>query len=392
MVIKPLVVVAMLAALGPPARAGIELVKKVGYADPLGTLRLRDVGDPRYVAITAMSRADKDLTGDVLDLAAGTTHRVEVPRRAVERALGATNLEGELVSYTPAKVGLHITDGILERARHHWYVELDTRSGKIARTVSLGTFGDDAELVFVATDGARDTAWFTLATYGEGLRDHSHVHGPTALVLRKLDLDTLQSTDAMTIALPGRPMASGYEDQLSVHHAPDYSWFAVAEYDEKAFHSKPAAQVYFLDPDHGASFAVPALDTTYGIAFSRDGAYAYLGSSQLGTIARVDMAAHKIDKTTTGPTLTHDFAISPDGSKLFVIGSSRKYGELALPKLAGRTAHEHDPAVAPGAEQLSSGGHLSSDGRYYVLREAVTVRKDRSVTDPHELVIAKITD
>ncbi|MEP6861620.1 MAG: hypothetical protein ABJE66_13420 [Deltaproteobacteria bacterium] len=392
MVIKPLVVVALLAALGPPARAGIELVKKVGYADPLGTLRLRDVGDPRYVAITAMSRADKDLTGDVLDLATGTTHRVEAPRRALERALGATNLEGELVSYTPAKAGLHITDGILERARHHWYVELDIKTGKIARTVSLGTFGDDAELGFVATDGARDIAWFTLATYGEGLRDHSHVHGPTGLALRKLDLDTLQTTDAMTITLPGRRMASGYEDQLSVHHAADYSWFAVAEYDEKAFHSKPAAQVYFLDPDHGASFAVPALDTTYGVAFSRDGAYAYLGSSQQGTIARVDMAAHKIDKTTTGPTLTHDFAISPDGSKLFVIGSSRQYGELALPKLAGRTARKHDPAVAPGAEQLSSGGHLSSDGRYYVLREAVTMRKDRSITDPHQLVIAKITD
>jgi sugar lactone lactonase YvrE len=386
------VVVAAALAIGTPAHAGIELVKKVGYADELGTLRLRDIGDPRYVAITTLSRADKDVDLDVLDLATGTTHRVAATRRSIERALGATNLEGELVSYTPAKVGLHITDGILERARHHWYVELDVKTGKVARTISLGTFDDDAELVFVATDGARDTAWFTLASYGEGLRDHSHVKGPTSLVLRKLDLDTLQTTDTMTIALPGRPMASGYEDQLMVHHAPDYSWFAIAEYDERTFHSKPAARVYFLDPDHGATFAVPALDTTYGVAFSRDGAYAYLGSAQLGTIARVDMASHKIDKTTTGPTLTHDLAISPDGSKLFVIGSSRQYGELALPKLGGRTAHKHDPTVAAGAEQLSGGGHVSSDGKYYVLREAVTVRKDRTVADPHELVIAKITD
>jgi len=391
---KPLVGVTALAslALGTPAHAGIELVTKVGYPDELATVRLRDVGDPRYVAITAMSRADNELAADVLDLATGTTHRIAVSRRTVERALGATNLEGELVSYTPAKVGLHITDGILERARHHWYVELDVKTGKVARSVSLGTFGDDAELVFVATDGARDTAWFTLATYAEGLHNFSHVHGPTALVLRKLDLGTLQATDAMTITLPGRPMSSGYEDQLSVHHAPDYSWFAITEYDEKAFRSKPAAQVYFLDPDHGASFAVPALDTTYGIAFARDNAYAYLGSSQLGTIARVDLAAHKIDKTVTGPTLTHDFAISPNGSKLFVIGSSRQYGELALPALGGRTARKHDPAVAPGAEQLSGGGHVSSDGRYYVLREAMTVHEDKTVGDPHRLVVAKITD
>jgi hypothetical protein len=35
---------------------------------------------------------------------------------------------------------------------------------------------------------------------------------------------------------------------------------------------------------------------------------------------------------------------------------------------------------------------LSSDGRYYVLREAVTMRKDRTMADPHQLVIAKITD
>lgn len=390
---KPLLVVSALVtgmATGASAHAGIELVKKVGY--DLGTLRFRDVGDPRYVAITAMSRADKDLTADVLDLSSATTYHVAVPRRTVERALRATNLEGELVSYTPAKVGLHITDGVLERARHHWYVEVDARSHKVVQAISLGTFGDDQELVFVATDGARDAAWFTLASYGEGLRDHAHVHGPTSLALRKLDLATLQTTDAMTIALPGRPMASGYEDQLTVHHAPDFSWFAVAEYDERSFRSKPAAQVYFLDPDHNASFAVPALDTTYGVAFSRDGAYAYLGSSQLGTIARVDMAAHKIDKTTTGPTLTHDFAISPDGSKLFVIGSSRQYGELALPKLASRTARKHDPAIAPGAEQLSGGGHLSSDGKYYVLREAVAVHRDRTAADPHELVIAKITN
>jgi len=123
---KPLLVVSALVtgmATGSSAHAGIELVKKVGY--DLGTLRFRDDGDPRYVAITAMSRADKDLTADVLDLSSATTYHVAVPRRTVERALRATNLEGELVSYTPVKIGLHITDGVLERARHHWYVEVD---------------------------------------------------------------------------------------------------------------------------------------------------------------------------------------------------------------------------------------------------------------------------
>jgi hypothetical protein len=393
---KQLVVVAAALALAggaaAPAHAGIELVGKVGYANGIGTLQLRDVGDARYMAVSMLSHDDTNAGLEVLDLATATTHRVSASRRMLERATGAARIECEIISYTPAKVGLHIADGILERAPHHWYIELDAQTGKIVRQVSLGTFGDDAELVFVATDGARDTAWFTLAKYGEGLRKFAHVHGPTSLVLRKLDLGTLKTTDAMTIALPGRPMTTGYEDQLMVHHAPDYSWFAVAEYDEKAFHSKPAGQVYFLDPDHGVSFAVAALDTNYGVAFSRDGTYAYLGSAQAGTIARVDIAKQKIDKTTAGPTMTHDLAISPDGSKLFVIGSSRQYAQLGLPDLRARTAKKHDPEVAPGAEQLFGNGHMSSDGKYYVLRQAITIRKDKTVDEPRELVIAKFVD
>jgi hypothetical protein len=385
---KQFVVVAALVAAAP-AHAGIELVKKVGYTND-GTVRLRDVGDPRYMAVTAMSRTGRDGAIDVLDLATGTVHHVETPMRALAHAVGTAKLEAEVVSYTPAKIGLHVADGILELAPHHWFVELDVQTGKVLRQAELGAFNDDVEVTFIATDGARDAAWFSVAQFGETFATHSR--GPKSLVLRRLDLDTLAVTDPMTVALPARKVKSGYEDRLMFHYAPDYSWFTVAEYDERAFGTKPTAQVYFIDPEHKKTFAVPALDTTYGVAFSRDGAYAYLGSSQLGTIARVDIAKQKIDKTTTGPRLTHDLAISPDGSKLFVIGSSRTYGELALPKLGGSTARKHDPEVAPGAEQLFGGGHVSSDGKYYVLRQAMTIHKDKTVDEPRELVIAKFVD
>ncbi len=176
----------------------------------------------------------------------------------------------------------------------------------------------------------------------------------------------------MTVPLPHRASTSGYESQLLVHHAPDFSRFAIGEYDERAFGTTPAAQLHIIDPEAGSEFAVPVLDTAYAMAFSEDGAFAYVASSQLGTIQRIDLAKQQIDRTTHGPTNSHDLVISADGKSLFVVASSRRYVELALPDLDRATTHVHARSLASSAEHLYGSGCVSADGRFYVMPSAST--------------------
>jgi len=124
------------------------------------------------------------------------------------------------------------------------------------------------------------------------------------------------------------------------------------------------------------------------VAFLRDGKYVYLASSRTGIIARVDLAAQKIDRKVAGPTLTHHAIVSPNGNKLFVIGSSNKYTVYDLPNLDHRADLSHAPDVAPAAKQLFGGGMGSLDDRFFVMRDAM--HKDYSPS--HVVVIAKLVD
>jgi DNA-binding beta-propeller fold protein YncE len=380
----------ILALLATTASAGkIEGITKVKRSDQ-GITRMRQVGDSRYLAVSTLSTASATATVDVLDLESQTISQVSTTRSTLERSFGAQT-EGELVMYTTSRAAFHVSSHYLERGGHHWYVELDPKTGKLGRTVSLGQFGDETDYFFIGTDPLQGAAWFYYLKYGETTAKHTH--GPKELVLQRVDTNTLALTEVMTIALPARAMKSGYEDRLTVHHAPDFTRFAVVEYDEHAFKTKPAGQVYVVDPDKRTTFSIPALDTNYGVAFSRDGAYIYLASSQLGSIARVDIAKQTIDKTVSGPSLTHDIVISPNGGSLFVIGSAKTYTEVTLPALSNRTSKQHSALVAPGAAQLSGAGQVSQDGRYYVLPEAMKIEKDHSVKlHADELVIARLAD
>ncbi len=349
---------------------------------PGGLEHIRQIGDARYLALSTLS-ADREL--GVLDLETATA-LVVTPQR-LERVAHTSDIDAELVSYTPERVGLHLTDGTLERAAHHWYVELDAK-GRRLRSVELGAFDDRVELVFVGTDPDRGAVWFAALRYDEHLTaDFAHVHGPREAVLRKLDQSSLAVTDVITIALPAREMTTGYEDHLMFHHAGDFSRFAVVEYDERSFKTRPPAQVYIVDPEQQTWFAVPALATTYGVAFTP--AYIYLASAQVGTIARVDVAKQRIDKTVRGPLLTHDLVVARD--RLVVIGTSKKYTVCTLPALAC-AAQPHVAEVAAGAAELSGGGKASRDGRYYVLPAALAVRAGSAPVAPREILITRVVD
>ncbi len=371
--------------------AHVESIGKVTLTRRYGT-HLRQVGDARYLSTSELEYGDRDATVELVDLDTTAVIHVTVHTANLEHGLSVTHPEGELVSYTPERVAFHLADHMLARSHKQWYAEVDPKTGNLVRSIVLGTYDDDVDFFILGTDPTHKVMWFYEEHYAEHPgADAKHVHGPTHVALRRLDLDTLAITEVMSIALPARAMKTGYEDRIKVHHAADFSHFAIVEYDERAFDTKPTAHVYIVDPVARTTFAVPALDTTYGVAFSHD--YVYLASSQLGTIARVDLAKQRIDKTVAGPLLTHDLVISPDGSKLIVIGTSTSYTELSLPSLAGRTAHPHETAIAPAMTQLFGNGMASLDGQYYVVPPPLHVERDGSVTEPPPaLVIARVVD
>jgi hypothetical protein len=386
--------VTILAVAAPAQAQSVEYVAKVSVPLMVGTPR--PIGT-RYIALSSLL-FDKEASLPVLDLDARKVIEVKTTRAMMLRNFGLANPlnektvpEGELVMYDGKRAGLFLSDDILASTRRQWYAELDAKTGALVRSTRLATLDNTAELYIVGTDPQRATVWFYVEHFGAPRgADGRRTAGPKDIVLRKLDLATLTATDVMTIPLAARPMRSGYEDQLTVRHADDFSRFAVVEYDERAFQTQPTAKVIVVDPSAATTFSVPALDTTYGVAFSRDGKYIYLASSQLGTVARVDLATKRIDKTAPGPLLTHDAIISPNGKQLFVIGSSARFSVYELPGLSNRGVLSHGPEVAPGAAQLSGSGIRSLDGTYYVLQDASPPGDSGTTTTV--LVITRIVD
>ena len=393
---------AIVGALGAPVLAQrVEHVARV-TASPDANGGMHAIG-PRYISLSEL-RYDHDAQVDVLDLESRSVVTMSIRRALLEKdfgtrdALGPRGPEGELVTFDAGRAGLHLADDMLLTRRRHWYAELDRKTDAVVRSTSLGTLDDRHELYFIGTDVARGAVWFYVERYGAGrTKDYGRRAGPESVVFRRLDLATLALTDAATVKLPARRMKNGYEDRVSVHTAPDFSRFALVEYDEDAFHTRPAASVYFVDPRTGTSFAVPALDTTYGVAFSPDGAYAFLASAQVKKLARVDLVKHRVDKTVASPYLAHHAIVSPDGGQLFVIASSERFTVYDLPSLAHRRDIEHDAATREAARYLFDSGLPSLDGKYFVIEESmpmgtIVIGPGAPPRPPQVFLIARLRD
>jgi len=388
-------VAVVLAAAMPATAQRVEFAGSV-TASELAGAGLHPVGDKRYISLSNLLYGASTAHIDVLDLEALTVKRVTTTRAALSAGFGRLDQQlgltippsGELVLYQPARAGLHL----ISDTEQHWYVEIDNKTRGLERSVSLDVPAD-AEIALVGTDLAHRAAWFSLLRF-KNSRSQPRSHGPHQIVLRRLDLDSLTLRDVVQIALPARPMRSGYEDRVMVHAAGDFSRFAVVEYDEDDFKTTPPAQLFVVDPDMKTSFSVPALDTTYGVAFSADGRHLFLASSQQGTIARVDLASRKIDKRVAGPKLTHNAIISPSGNQLIVLGSSTQYTTFDLPELTNRKRIAHTTELAAAAQQLFGGGMASLDGRFFVMPEAL--RPGPRVTvgagPPQRFVVGRLRD
>src|SRR5678815_5719632 len=309
----------VLAALAAPAHAGqIDFVGKVTSPAIVGMSR-RPLGDPNFVALSPLLYDGQNGAAvTVLDIGGLTITRVATSRYEMVRNFGRKDPQlrlavppgGELVSYRPGRAGLFLQEYVFGGPSRHWYAEIDGH-GRVVRSVELGDTVKDQYMEFAGTDGQNGESWFV-------------VYDLNQAILRRVDLKTLAVSDPITVQRGARGRTTGYEEQLFIHSAPDFSRFALVEYFEDGLGMKPG-QVYILDPAQRTYFGVNAPSTAYGVALAPGGQYAYLGSCQHGTVMRLDLATHKIDKKIGGPVFLHHLAISPDGRSLFALASSKKY-------------------------------------------------------------------
>ncbi|HEX7839212.1 MAG TPA: hypothetical protein VF469_17160 [Kofleriaceae bacterium] len=360
-------------ALSPSAWAQrVELAGRVTASRTV--LAQRRAGEARYIALSDLFYRDHSAYLEVLDLSAAAgpaviqirTRRTLLEKRfGVARGGSVAPPQGEIVGYRDGVVGIALEEAAGAAGRHYWYAELDAVTGKLVRAADLAVIYDGEELQIVGADAAGTAAWFAITRHT--------AHG-RALVLRRLDLDALGTHDVQRIALAPRGGGRDREHAVRVHAAANFSRFAVVEYVEDNAGMAPG-QVYIADPATGASFAVPAPPATYGVAFSADGRYVYLGSAQRGTISRIDVAAGRIDKQVAGPRFLHHLVISPGGTKLFALASAGTYAVYDLPDLKARHDAAHPAGVAAAMVELHGHGIASLDGAFFVAPDTEDPRK-----------------
>ncbi len=348
--------VALLAA--PAAAQRVDYVGRVTAAHR-SQLPRRPVGDPRYVALSSLLYEGDQVSGQVLDLVSMKLGSVSTSRAGLARRFGRQDAqlgaaippEAQIALYTPARAGLFLKQhGVGAAPRRHWYAEVDAR-GVIGRTADLGVAYAEEYLEFAGTDLAGGNAWWILL-------------GKQQAVLRRMDLQTLDVTDVVSVPLAVRTSNVGYEELRFIHAARDFSRFAIVDYYEDGIKLDPG-EIHVIDPLKRSWFAIDAPSTAYGLAFSVDGKFMYLGSAQHGTVMRVDLANRVIDRKIAGPVFQHHLVLSPDGKRLYALASSKRYSVFDL-ELSSRKDLAHPAEVAPAMQELFGGGVSTRDGYFVV--------------------------
>jgi hypothetical protein len=351
----------------------VDYVGRV-QADPLAGGQVMNAIGNRYIAVTPLLWGGSSLDSayvEVVDVSTQKVERIALPSKLLEADY--RGFEGRLVNLDASTVGMWLSGDTLQPTQKHWYVELDRNTGARKRAVMFGELDDHSVIELLGTDVAGGALWFSIMRFADGVGTGLyswHAAGPVDVVFRRVDLKTLKTSDPAIQKLPARVMKSGYEDYITMHHAADFSRFALVEYDEDGLNPTPPARVYVIDPHKGTSWSVPAMDTTYGVAFSRDGRYLFLASNQKGKLARVDLAAMRIDKTIQIPLYTGQAIISPNGSSLFVLANSDRYTTYDL-ALGRPQALAHAAQAARAFAEFGGVGCGTPDGKYFVLEDAI---------------------
>lgn len=365
---RSLAVLVLLAALVSPAHAQrVELAGRVSASRTV--LGQRRVGEPRYIAISDLFYRERAAILEILDLETRQVHQITARRGTLEKRFGASANgvtlppQAEIVRYDGKVVGLAMSEPALGKSHRVWYAELEARTGKLLRTTELGRLGDGDFLQVVGADAGGEAAWFALTDASTRGR---------VVTLRRLDLATLDVSEPARVSLAARSANARNDHAVRVHAAADFARFAIVEYVEDGVRMAPG-KIYIVDASTGSAFSVPAPPTVYGVAFTPDGRYVYLGSAQHGTISRIDVAAGKIDKQVSAPRYLHHLVISP-GGKLFALATSNQFAVYDLPDLKARTDATHPAGVAHAMAQLSGNGVASLDGSWFVAPDAESPR------------------
>jgi len=376
-----------LGALALPSHAHAQHVELAGRVTASRTvLAQRRVGEARYIAISDLFYRDRSAYLEVLDLATQTVVQVRAKRSLLERRFTASRdasaglPQAEIAAFRDGVIGLAVTEGATSKSHRVWYAELEARSGKLLRSVYLATIGEDEQLQIVGADAGGGSVWFAITERaGRG----------RAVVLSRLDLASLETHDEQRIALAPRARRGSHEHAVQVHAAADFSRFAIVEYVEDGVQMAPG-QIYIATPAARTVLAVPAPPTTYGVAFSADGKYVYLGSAQRGTISRVDLGTGRIDKQVAAPRNLHHLVISAGGTKLFALATSSTYAVYDLPDLKARSDAAHPAGIALAMGALHGDGIASLDGAFFVVPDSEDRRKPAAADRTY--VIARLVD
>src|SRR4051812_28352633 len=198
------------AAAAPAAAAQrVELAGKVMASRTV--LSQRRVGEARYIAISDLFYRDRAAVVEVLDLATRSVIQVEARRTLFERRFGVSRggsvavPQGDVVMYRDGVVGLALASAAVITPRRYWYAELDARTGKLLRVADLAALRDGEQLEVIGADARGGAAWFAITRLGS--------HG-RSVVLRRLDLGSLEQQDAQRVALAARAESHGHEHSV----------------------------------------------------------------------------------------------------------------------------------------------------------------------------------
>jgi hypothetical protein len=378
-------------------RAGLVLIcaASVAHADALapvatvsadgGTAEERVVGD-RWVALTGFRCSADDCFVDVADTLAGKVERVHASRALLEKKFGHASgayrsLEATLVFYDGRRSGWLVVDRDNATA-FHWYAELGVKTGAITRATKLEKSRDDLELTPIGFDPAHGAVWFYELEYAgprDPARNYARERSAHELRLRRIDLTDLAVEAVATLALPARLQKPPLEDEISFHVAPDFSRIAFVEYYEEPHRLSPPASAYVIDTSDGSSFSVAIPQVVYAAAF--DSKYLYLSSSVTGEIRRVDLAKRAVDRVVHGPKQSHHAVITPDGKRMLVLSTSKRFVAYELPELTRARELQHDASLAEAFRELGPGSLAVLGGRLVLPLAWGDSTRDYSIVD-----------